>query len=67
MLIQIFLLVESLGESAADANCVKPIFEAMTMTAQNKNPGLTEGPLAVIKSLNAGETVEDELTQKLFT
>jgi hypothetical protein len=56
-----------IGEATADAACVKPIFEAMRMTAQDKKPGLTEGPLTVIKALNAGATIEDELTQKLFT
>lgn len=54
------------AETSADARCVTPAFEAMMMTANGSTPGLTEGPLAVLDSLDISSSEKTDLMDKLF-
>jgi hypothetical protein len=54
-------------ETVADASCVRPIAEAMTLTPNKNLPGLTMGPLMVLKDLDISSAEKAELTKALFT
>jgi hypothetical protein len=54
------------AETSADAPCVKPGLEATTMLASGNLPGLTEGPLYVLESLDIGLTEKNDLMKKIF-
>jgi hypothetical protein len=54
------------AETSADAPCVQPGLEATTMLASGNLPGLTEGPLYVLESLDIGLTEKNDLMKKIF-
>jgi hypothetical protein len=58
---------EILNPTVKDASCVKPVFEAMYMSAEGNVPGLTEGPLAILKALDISDSQKEDLMAVLFT
>ncbi len=54
------------AETTADAPCVVPGLEATTMLSSDGYPGLTEGPLHVLESLDIGLTEKNDLMKKIF-
>ena len=58
---------EIIDGTVQDASCVKPIAEAMYLTPSKGVPGLTSGPLMVLKELDISDSEKTDLTQELFT
>jgi len=57
---------EIADEIVSDASCIKPIFDPMYMLDQEGIPGLTEGPLATLNSLDISNSEKEDLLDTLF-
>lgn len=55
------------GKSAVQIDCVEPVFSPMHMTGRGDVPGLTEGPLEVLRALDGTAGEITSLVEELFT